>query len=132
MISRRILGLLGLFHLINGLTMILAPAYWYATVPGVSQTGPINHHFIVDIGLAFVANGVGLMAAMRPGRTATTLALAGATWPAMHALFHIFGWLTMGFPHDPQVLFSEVIAVVAISLLGFALAVIEARKEGIV
>ncbi|HEY5337180.1 MAG TPA: hypothetical protein VIJ85_03165 [Rhizomicrobium sp.] len=130
MIFRRILGLLGLFHLINGLTMILAPGYWYATVPGVSLTGPINHHFITDIGLAFVASGAGMLAALRPGRTAMTLALAGTIWPALHALFHIFEWLTDGFPHDAQIVFSEVVGVVAIGLVGITFAFIEARKEG--
>jgi hypothetical protein len=92
----------------------------------------MNHHFIVDIGLAFVASGAGMMAAMRPGRTAMTLALAGAVWPSLHALFHIFNWFAMGFPHDGQIIFSEVVAVVAIGLLGIALASIEARKEGVV
>lgn len=129
---RRILGLLGLFNLVNGLTMILAPDYWYATVPGVPMTGPMNHHFVVDIGLAFVASGAGMMAAMRPGRTGLAFALAGAVWPALHALFHIFNWLTMGFPHDGQIIFSEVVAVVGLSFLGLALAWIEARKEGVV
>lgn len=130
MIFRRILGLLGLFHLVNGLTMILAPDTWFATVPGVALTGPMNHHFIVDIGLAFLASGAGMMAAMRPGRTAITLALAGAVWPALHALFHIFNWITMGFPRDGQIIFSEVVGVAAIGLLGIWLAWTEARKEG--
>jgi hypothetical protein len=129
---RRILGLLGLFHLVNGLTMILAPDYWYATVPGVAMTGPVNYHFIVDIGLAFVASGAGMMAGMRPGRTAMALALAGSVWPSLHALFHIFNWFVMGFPRDGRIIFSEVVAVVGLSFLGTALAWTEARKEGVV
>ena len=45
------LGLLviGLFNVANGLYMLLAPGAWYASVPGVVSTGPMNPHFIVDI-----------------------------------------------------------------------------------
>jgi predicted small lipoprotein YifL len=77
MISRWLLGLLGLLQLINGLWMLLAPESWYAAVPGVTLEGPFNHHFIGDIGFAFIASGAGMLMAFRPGKTAATLALAG-------------------------------------------------------
>ena len=57
MVTRLILVLLGLIHLANGLWMLTAPEAWYAAVPGVAMTGPLNHHFIQDIGLAFLASG---------------------------------------------------------------------------
>jgi hypothetical protein len=132
MLSRWILALLGLFHLLNGFTMLFAPEWWYAAVPGVSMTGPINHHFITDIGLAFIASGAGMMAGIQLGKTAAALALAGATWPALHALFHIWGWLDDGFPHDSRVAISEAVGVVLMSFLGLALATMRARQEGVV
>jgi len=115
MFSRWILALLGLVHIANGLTMLLAPTAWYGLVPGVTETGPFNQHFIVDIGLAFLASGVGLAMALRDGRTAATLAFAGSVWPALHALFHITGWLTGHLPHTPQVWLSEAMGVVAVA-----------------
>ncbi len=126
------LVLLGLFHLGNGLFMIVAPDSWYAAVPGVIQTGPMNHHFIVDIGLAFAASGVGMIAGWRMDPTAATFALAGATFPALHALFHVWEWIADGIPADPHILASDAVAVMGVSFLGFALAWMRARQEGVV
>jgi hypothetical protein len=132
MISRGFLALLGLFHLINGLWMIAAPAAWYAAVPGVVATGPLNHHFIVDIGFAFVASGAGMTAGLLAGARAAPFALAGATWPCLHGLFHIWEWISAGLPHDPRELLSTGIGVIVVSLGGFALAWMRARQEGVV
>lgn len=130
MVTRTILLLLGLLHLANGLWMLAAPEAWYAAVPGVVMTGPINHHFIQDVGLAFMASGAGLALGFRPGLVPAALALAGATWPMLHALLHIWGWLAHGFPADMQVAMSELVGVVLVSAVGFALAWMNARKEG--
>ena len=132
MILRWLLGLLGLFHLINGFWMLLAPESWYAAVPGVTLEGPFNHHFIGDIGFAFIASGAGMMTALRAGKTATTLALAGATWPTLHACFHVWEWVIDGLPKDTQILVSTGIGVIVISFLGFALAWTRAKQEGVV
>ena len=129
MIVRTLLALLGLFHIANGLFMLIAPMDWYATVPGVPLTGPFNGHFILDIGMAFVASGAGLMLGARAGRDAALLACAGATWPALHALIHVEGWMMHGLPQDHQVLASEVVGVFLIALLGVALAWMRIRGE---
>ena len=47
--------------------MLTAPENWYAGVPGVTMAGPINLHFITDIGLAFLASGAGVMLGARKG-----------------------------------------------------------------
>lgn len=132
MILRWLLALLGLFHLINGLWMLLAPESWYAAVPGVTLEGPFNHHFVGDIGFAFIASGAGMMMALRSGNTAATLARAGATWPTLHACFHVWEWITNALPGDMQILVSTGIGVIVISFLGFALAWIRAKQEGVV
>jgi hypothetical protein len=122
MVSRWILALLGLLHMANGLTMLLAPDAWYATVPGVAQTGPMNHHFIADIGLAFLASGASMAMALRRGRVAAGFALAGSVWPALHALFHIWEWLTDHVPGTTQMWVSEGFGVVFVGALGVTLA----------
>src|SRR5579871_1365158 len=73
MIVRILLLLLGISHIVNGLFMLIAPAEWYASVPGVTATGPFNPHFILDIGMAFVASGAGLMLGARRGASAAIL-----------------------------------------------------------
>jgi hypothetical protein len=122
---------LGLLHLLTGLWMLAAPEGWYQAVPGVMATGPMNMHFITDIGLAFAASGAGLLMALRPGIAAAALALAGSVWPMLHGLFHLVLWLMQGVPPNPRRLVSEGIGVMLVSFVGFALAVLRARKQGV-
>jgi hypothetical protein len=127
MILRVLLVVLGLLHIANGLHMLIAPADWYATIPGVTMTGPFNPHFILDIGMAFVASGAGLVLGARNAPGAAMLAAAGATWPALHALIHISGWLMHGFPSDSRIAVSEAVGVVGLAALGVALAWLRLR-----
>lgn len=46
MAVRAMLLILGVFHLANGAFMLAAPHAWYMAVPGVVDTGPLNHHFL--------------------------------------------------------------------------------------
>jgi hypothetical protein len=128
--TRIVLAVLGLFHIANGVWMVLAPMSWYVAIPGVAETGPLNHHFVADIGLAFIASGAGLLAGLR--KNTAMLAMAGATWPALHALLHIWGWLVHGFPPGPNVFVSETVGVVIIGAVGVLAAWLNARKQGAV
>jgi hypothetical protein len=129
---RTVLILLGIFHAANGISMLVAPDFCYNTVPGVTASGPMNHHFIADIGMAFLASGVGLLMAIRTGTVAAAFALAGATFPALHALIHLWEWISEGIPSNPQQLASDAVAVMLASFVGFWLAWVWARREGVV
>jgi hypothetical protein len=131
MAVRGILILLGAFAAANGLWMLASPDGWYAAIPGVTVTGPNNHHFVSDIGLAYVTSGVGMGFAARATAASAAFALAGATWPLMHAGLHVWGWMVHGFPTAPDIAISEAIGVVLIGVLGFVLALMNARKEGV-
>ena len=89
MIVGILLILVGLVHIINGGSMLLDPLAWYHDVRGVMDTGPFNEHFIHDIGLIFIGSGFGLALGAKANHAA--FALSGATWPALHALRHIWG-----------------------------------------
>lgn len=132
MVFRTGLLVLGLLTLVNGLLMIVAPGTWYTLTPGVAPTGPMNPHFIRDIGLAFAASGTGLAAGARAGRTPALLALAGASWPALHALFHVTLWLTHGFPQGLAVQLTEAIGVVSLGILATWFAYARAKDEGVI
>jgi hypothetical protein len=68
--------------------MLVAGPHWYETVPGVTDTGPFNPHFVQDIGLAFLMAGLALAArAWRPRYWPA--AVAGAGFLAAHALLHL-------------------------------------------
>nr|WP_035486811.1 hypothetical protein [Geminicoccus roseus] len=79
-----------LFLSANGLFMLATPQVWYDSVPGVTDTGFFNQHFIRDIGLIQlflgVAFGVGLA---RPERR-IGLWLVATLWLAAHAAFHLW------------------------------------------
>lgn len=79
---------LGLALAGNGLFMLYDPAAWYGLVPGVPDTGPLNVHFVRDMGCAYLVTGSALVALtldvrMRPA------ALAGAVFLSLHALVHL-------------------------------------------
>jgi hypothetical protein len=68
--------------------MLWASPTWYARVPGASETGPYNAHFVEDIGAAFFISGLALAArAWRP--VYWPAAVAGASFLAIHGLIHL-------------------------------------------
>ena len=129
MLLRTLLVLVGLGHLINGAWMLANPDTWYATVPGVMQTGPLNHHFVQDIGMAFVASGGLLIAGASALRQAGAFAISGAVWPVLHSTIHLAGWLMHGLPSGGMRLFTELVGVAGISVLGGILAWLRAKGE---
>jgi hypothetical protein len=84
------LALAGLANLANAGWMLLDPAGWYATLPAaVPDTGPLNAHFVRDIGGAFAVLGVALLwAAARPALRVPLLAITGVFY-VVHALIHV-------------------------------------------
>lgn len=82
--------ILGVLNLANGAWMLFAPQSWYLYLPaGVPDTGPLNAHFVRDIGAAFVTmGGASLLAAWRE-RARRGVLLASATFYGLHALVHV-------------------------------------------
>ena len=86
--QRWIAAILGTVNTANGLVMLFASSNWWASVPGVPDTGPFNLHFVQDVGAAFLMAGLGLAArAWRP--IYWPAAAAGAGFLAAHALIHL-------------------------------------------
>jgi hypothetical protein len=86
-----VLGIFGLGNLANGFWMIVGPAHWYFNLPAkVPGTGPLNEHFVRDIGCVFLMMGAGLLiGALRPEHRLA--AMIGATgWSLLHALVHVY------------------------------------------
>jgi hypothetical protein len=82
--------LLGVALGANGILMLISPAHWYVSVPGVTSTGPFNQHFLRDIGLIFVfMSGAFLVGVVRP-QMRILLWVAASIWLLAHALFHVW------------------------------------------
>lgn len=80
---------LGLGLAVNGVWMLLSPESWYPVIPGVTHTGPLNVHFVRDIGCAYFLCGsalLGLAIAPVSMRPAAWLAVA---FLALHAGVHV-------------------------------------------
>jgi uncharacterized protein YjeT (DUF2065 family) len=80
---------LGLFLGGNGLVMIIAPEAWYQAVPGVTETGPFNIHFVMDIGAGFLVTGAGLLWLAADRVRGWPAALIGTGFVTLHALIHL-------------------------------------------
>ena len=81
--------IVGLGLAANGLIMLGFPADWYAFVPGVTETGSFNPHFVRDIGAAYAVAGAALVW-FALARNARPAAQAGAAFLVLHALVHLW------------------------------------------
>ncbi len=101
MILRIIYVVMGLGSLANGIYMFFAPESWYQQeILGVEDTGPMNIHFVRDVGVVYAIVGVGLLwssvnlAHCRIVHIGVTMFLLG------HALEHAMEILTGDLPHS--------------------------------
>lgn len=99
MIRRAIAALLGGLSVLNGGLMLVDGAGWYGLVPGVGDTGPLNPHFVADIGAAFLIAGLSLLARAWQGRF-WPAGVTGAGFLAAHGLIHLAG-LIQGASQNP-------------------------------
>src|SRR3546814_1382125 len=80
----------GLLLSANGLFMLVAPLTWYVLVPGVTDTGFFNQHFVRDIGIIKLFLGVAfIVGLLRPERR-IGLCAAATLWLIAHAPFHLW------------------------------------------
>jgi hypothetical protein len=106
---RWVAAILAVFNTANGLVMLLASATWWASVPGVPETGPFNLHFVQDVGAAFLASG--LAQAARTWRPEYwPAALAGSGFLAIHAAIHL---MMIATGHDAAVVLPAALALYA-------------------
>jgi hypothetical protein len=106
MFKRVAAGMLGALNILVGLTMLIAGERWFVTTPSVAATGPYNSHFVADVGAAFLAAGLALLA--RSWRTRFwPAAVAGSTFLIFHGLIHVRDFFLH--PHDLMSMLSVVV-----------------------
>ncbi len=112
--------LLGVLLAANAVYMLFAPEAWYQSVPGVTGTGPFNHHFIGDIGLAFLAAAVSLLVGSLKAERLAGYALPAAVFLAGHAILHLAGY---GLPaHGGGTWLTDIFAIYLPGLIALWLA----------
>lgn len=114
-------GLNTLFLVINGLFMLFVPQAWYNFVPGVTDTGFFNQHFVRDIGMIQIFLGAGFAVGMLRPAVRFELWCAASVWLVAHALFHV--WEVLVGICAASTLVRDFPAVSLPALVGVALAV---------
>ena len=78
-------------NLANGFWMLADPLGWYTTLPAaVPDFGPLNEHFVRDLGSTFTMLGLGLLwATFRPAVRVPVLVLV-TLFNGLHALVHVY------------------------------------------
>ena len=85
-----VMGMIAAGSLANAAWMLGAPLHWYETVPGVSDFGPYNAHFVRDIGCTYLTVSLALTWALFTSRHRLPLVTMVALFHGAHALLHIF------------------------------------------
>ena len=83
-------GATGLFLALNGIFMLVAPKPWYDLVPGVTDTGFFNQHFVRDIGIVQLYLGVAFCVGLFKPRIRLALWAGATLWLIAHACFHFW------------------------------------------
>ena len=124
------LTIFGLGNLANAGWMLADPAGWYANLPAaVPDTGPLNTHFVRDIGSAFAVMGAALvLAALRPALRAPMLGVVSLFY-VMHALVHVTDTLAGRLPGSHWTI--DLPGVYVPALLMVALTVAAARSRSV-
>src|SRR5262249_54159232 len=117
------LGALGAATLANAAWMLAAPADWYHDLPAaVPDTGPLNPHFVRDVGSPFMLAGVALVwAAFRPALRVPFLALS-AVFLVLHALVHVTDTLAGRLPSSHWLVDLPGVYLPAVVVLALTLA----------
>lgn len=112
---RPLLLALATLQLLNGALMLAAPQFWYGAVPGVTETGPFNSHFIRDIGLGFLSAGCALGLASWYTAIARPLVAVASVFLLGHALLHLAEMVLHG--AEPGHAARDVVLIVLPALL---------------
>lgn len=93
-------GLGGLLSLSNGVWMFIAPENWFEVFPAaVPDTGPLNAHFVRDLGGWYGAGGILLLFALtRPVRFGGVALIVTLIASATHAATHLGDLITGSLP----------------------------------
>lgn len=108
-----------LFLFGNGLFMLVAPTAWYDIVPGVTDAGSFNQHFIRDIGIIQMFLGAAFWIGMIQPARRFELWAAATSWLIAPASFHLWE-VTVGIS-SPSTIPRDFPAVTLPALIGTAL-----------
>lgn len=76
----------------SGVYMLVQPEAWYQSLPSVPHIGPLNVHFVRDIGAAYLASGVGILIGIWRPLWRAPAAIPAFVFIGLHAALHLIEW----------------------------------------
>ncbi len=116
-------------NLFNAAWMLASPAHWYENLPAnVPASGPLNEHFVRDIGAIYLLVGVALAAGVVRRSLRLPAMLLASAFYVLHALVHVYDSARGLFAPDHWWRF-DLVPIYAATLLLVWLTVRLARQE---
>ena len=86
-----VLGFFAAGNLLNAAWMLASPRHWYENLPAnVPASGPLNEHFVRDIGSIYLLIGVALAAGVVRRSLRLPAMLLASAFYVLHALVHVY------------------------------------------
>lgn len=115
---KSIYNIIGSICIGNGLWMLISASNWFQNMPvAAADTGPLNKHFIHDLGLVFLLTGVGAFWCAYKLKDCFSVHLGVTIFIVGHAFIHVFEILSGALPSShwlidfPLVTFPAMILV---------------------
>ena len=125
---KTILNFFGATNVGNGIWMLFFEDNWFDTLPGVHDTGPINRHFVHDVGLVYTLAGLALMWCAYRINSTKYLYLAVMLFFVGHAFIHIVEILVGLLPASHWLIDLPLIFVPALLLVALTPSVLKANQ----
>lgn len=114
----------------NGLWMLLFAENWYFNLPGqIEDTGPLNTHFVHDIGLVYCISGVAALYCATKLHHCKAVHIGLTLFTVGHALIHVVEILIGLLPPSHWVIDFPLIFVPAILILAITPYVLKLQKS---
>lgn len=118
-VVKSIYNILGGISLGNGLWMLISASSWFTIMPvGAEDTGPINSHFIHDVGLVYILIGIGAFWCGYKLKEAVEIHLAITLFMGGHALIHVYEILSGSLPTNHWLIDFPLVSLPALILIG--------------
>ena len=132
LIIKAIYNILGGLSLGNGLWMLLSASTWFSEMPvGAEDTGPLNAHFVHDVGLVYLLIGLGAFYCARKLETCLEVHLGITLFMGGHAFIHIGEILTGALPTSHWLIDFPLVIFPTIMLIALTPVILKVNRQAV-
>ncbi len=131
-VLKSIYNVLGGISVGNGLWMLISASSWFQKMPvGAEDTGPLNAHFVHDVGLVYVLVGFGAFWCAKRLKTCIEVHVAITLFMGGHALIHVTEIISGALPASHWLIDFPLVTFPALILLGLSSVILKLNQENI-